>query len=397
MALPSVESLEALTHGAGAEALRMAMDWPEPGPAEVTRLRKLVEAPVAAAALQVAAARRSLRGRLSWAAEAWADREGAAQASDEASAAWKARRFAGAGAAIDLCCGIGADLRAMQAVVSARGVDLRPERGWMAHRNTGRACETADVIALQFDECVAHLDPARRDETGGGRMHGWATMQPDGTFVRQLASRLDGLMVKLGPGVDIPVDERPGGSELAFLSRGRSLTQAVLCTGSLCRHAHRNTAVLLDEGLELAGAPTWNAATGDASWPSCASWKRFIAEPDPSLERSGLLPIAARAEGLQERAAGLGLCTRDESPTDASPWFRWFEFVATIPARLEDAQRELRRLHASTVDVKVRGSAADADAWSRALRGDGTEPFVLFVHRVGDGAEAVVARRASAR
>lgn len=397
MALPSVESLEALTHGAGAEAVRMAMDWPEPGPAEVTRLRKVVDASVAAAALQVAAARRSLHGRVSWAAEAWADREGAAQASDEASAAWKARRLEGGAAAIDLCCGIGADLRAMQSVVPARGVDLRPERGWMAHRNTGRACETADVVALRFDERVAHLDPARRDEAQGARMHGWATMRPDGAFVRQLASRLDGLMVKLGPGVSIPADERPAGSELAFLSRGRSLTQAVLCTGSLCRNVHRNTAVLLDEGRELAGAPTWNAVTGDGSWPACGGWRRFIAEPDPSLERAGLLPIAARSEGLQERAAGLGLCTRDEAPTDASPWFRWYEFVSTIPARLEDAQRELRRLDAATVDVKVRGSAADADAWSRALRGDGTKPVVLFVHRAGDAVEAVVARRASAR
>jgi len=393
MALPSVESLEALTHGLGAEALRMAMDWPEPGPAEVARLRKVVDAPLATAALQVAAARRSLRGRVSWAADAWADREGAAQASDEASAAWKARRFEGGGTAIDLCCGIGADLRAMQAVVAARGVDLRPERGWMAHRNTGRACETADVAALRFDERVAHLDPARRDEARAARMHGWAAMQPNGAFVGSLASRLDGLMVKLGPGVDIPANERPVGSELAFLSRGRSLTQAVLCTGSLCRHAHRNTAVLLEEGREIAGVPTWNAATGDASWPACGGWGRFIAEPDPSLERAGLLPIAARTEGLRERTAGLGLCTRDEAPTDASPWFRWYEFVVAMPARLEDAQRELRRLHAATVDVKVRGSAADADAWSRALRGDGAEPFVLFVHRVGDGAEAVVARR----
>jgi len=46
--------------------------------------------------------------------------------------------------------------------------------------------------------------------------------------------------------------------------------------------------------------------------------------------------------------------------------------------------------------VKVRGGAADADAWSRALRGKGPDPFVVFVHRLGHGAEAVIARRAQA-
>jgi hypothetical protein len=46
--------------------------------------------------------------------------------------------------------------------------------------------------------------------------------------------------------------------------------------------------------------------------------------------------------------------------------------------------------------VKVRGGAADADTWSRALRGTGSEPFVVFVHRLGQGAEAVIAHRAQA-
>ena len=393
MPTPPVESLEALTHGTGAEALRLAMEWIDPGPAEVERLRRTVDPAVATAALEVAAARRALRGRVAWADQAWADREGAAQASDDASATWKARRFAGQSAAMDLCCGIGADLRALRTTLPVRGIDLRPERAWMAERNAIATCAVADVTSLRFDERVAHLDPARRDEARNARLHAWADMQPDGAFVRQLAERLNGLMVKLGPGIDIPTAERPTGSELAFLSHGRTLRQAVLCTGSLRRNANRNTAVLLDAGMELAGEATWRAGVGDPGWPAIDGWRRFIAEPDPSLERSGLLPIAARAEGLVERAAGLGLCTRDEPPASASPWFRWFEALATVPARVDDLRRELRARGAGVVDVKVRGGAADADAWSRALRGDGVEHLVVLVHRVGSGAEAVVARR----
>ena len=390
---PSIAQLEALTDGAGAEALAAAMDMPNPGPADVARLRRSVPADVAAAALEVAAARRSLRGRLDGWQHFWADREGAAQASCDASAAWKARRFAGSAAAIDLCCGAGSDLRALARAAPVRGVDLRAERAWMAARNAGVQTDVADVTALAFDARLAHVDPARRDEASGRRRHGWHDLAPDPNFLTSLFARLEGVMVKLGPGVEVPPDERPAGSELAFLSRGRALTQAVLCTGSLAHRPGCSTAVLLDHALECTGVATWSASAGDPAWPASSAWSRFIAEPDASLERSGLLPMQARAEGLAERAPGLGLCSREHEPSVVSPWFRWFERIECGPARVDHLQRRLRELDAGTVDVKVRGAAADADAWSRALRGDGARHLVVFVHRVGEGAEAVIARR----
>ena len=388
-----IESLERLTRGDGAKALAEAMAWEAPSPAQVERLRRTLDAATASAALEVAQARRSLRGRMDAWSTHWCDRAGAAQASDDDSAAWKAARFLGAGAVIDLCCGTGADLAAIARVCAARGVDLHEARAWMASRNAGCGTEAADVTALRFDERVAHIDPARRDESTARRMHGWDAMTPDGSFIRSLASRLDGLMVKLGPGVEVPPGAMPEDSELAILSRGGQLTQAVLTTGSLARHAGRRVAVLLRERTELLGVPTWNPSTGDPAWPAQDGWLRWIAEPDPSLERTGLLPIAARARDLRERAPGLGLCTGAQVPTAGDPWFRWFEFIESAPARIDHLARRLTALNAGTVDVKVRAGTADADVWSRALRGDGTEPFVVFVHRIGEGAEAVIARR----
>jgi hypothetical protein len=391
--LPGVEQLEALTHGEGARALEEAIQWEAPGPAEVARLRRSLDAATASAALEVARARRSLRGRMAGWADFWCDRESAAQSSDDESSAWKARRFDGVGPTIDLCCGAGADLAAITKVTTVRGVDLRPERAWMAGRNASCATITHDVTALAFDERVAHIDPSRRDESSHRRMHGWDVMTPDGAFIARLAGRLDGLMVKLGPGVEIPPDAMPHGGEVAVLSRGGRLTQAVLTTGSLSRLPGRRIAVLLQHGVELSGAATWTSAAGDPQWPAVEAWERFIAEPDPSLERSGLLPVAARAEGLRERAAGLGLCTGAEVSARPSPWFRWFERIDSLPARLDHVAAGLRRLHAGIVDVKVRAGAADADEWSRALRSDGPEQLVVFVHRIGSGAEAVIARR----
>jgi hypothetical protein len=150
--------------------------------------------------------------------------------------------------------------------------------------------------------------------------------------------------------------------------------------------------------VEIAGQRSWESGRGARDWVCAASWKRIIAEPDPALERSGLLPDAARALGLAEVHPGLGLCT-DASPScelaavDASPWWRTWDVVEVVPGRLDALRARLHAHGAGIVDVKVRGGAADADGWSRALRGEGTAAFTVFAHRVpGHGIEGVIAR-----
>ena len=392
-----VEALAALVDGAGALLLEEVERHQHPGPAEVTRWRKVAPAEVVAAAMDVAAGRRSLQGRRDDWRTFWADREGAAQASDDASAAWKAHRLASMQEeAVDLCCGCGADLVALRRVLpSVRGVDLREERAWMAARNAGCDTVVADATQHRCIERVVHLDPARRDESTGRRRHAWNDLTPGPGFVADLARRTEAMAVKLGPGVEIPPAERPPGSELAFLSRDGTLTQAVLLTGRAAHHPGRNTAVRLVDGSETSGVASWSVQSGSPGWPPCTAWGRFVAEPDPSLERSGLLGDVAGPLELRERFAGLGLCTRDARPqgTPAEAWFRWFERLDTLPARLPALERRLRDLGAGEVHVKVRGGVVDADGWSRALRGGGEQPLVVLVHRAGAGAEAVIARR----
>lgn len=393
-----IEALAALTADPGASLLRDIEACAEPGPGDVARWRRLAPAEVVTAAMDLAAGRRSLRGRRADWAGFWADREGAAQASDEASAAWKAARLAGDEPLIDLCCGCGADLVALRNVVpDARGIDLREDRAWMASRNTGCTTLVGEVEAWKPDVRVAHLDPARRDEATRRRLHTWSDLEPRPECITRLARELSSLAVKLGPGVTIPADERPARGELAFLSRDGTLVQAVLLAGRAARSPGCSTAVRLGTGLEVSGPPTWSVSGGSAAWPASRGWARFIAEPDPSLERSGLLPQVAVLLGLRERAAGLGLCTRDAGP-QGSPeeaWFRWFEQVEVLPARLSQVERRVRELGAGEVHVKVRGRAVDADAWARALQGRGDRALVVLVHRTGDGAEAVIAQRSS--
>ena len=391
-----VESLEALVEGPGADLLRHVEAHPQPGPADVQRWRGIMPAEVVSMAMDVAAGRRSLRGRRSDWAEFWADREGAAQASDEASAVWKAQRLRGPLPLVDLCCGCGADLKSLRQVVPvARGIDLREDRAWMAARNSGCTTVVGDVANLDMDERVAHIDPARRDEVRGRRLHGWHELLPGPDCILALARSLQALAVKLGPGIELPGEARPPGSELAFLGREGALTQAVLLTGSAAWHAGHNTAVRLEARAEVHGPPTWSVRGGATEWPAVDRWERFIAEPDASLERSGLLPRVAAPLGLHERAPGLGLCSRDAGPQGdpAEAWFRWFERIEVMPARLPTVARRLRELDAGDVAVKVRGGAVDADAWSSACRGPGTRSLVVLVHRTPTGMEAVLVRR----
>lgn len=436
----SVALLEQLAQPQSArlvDAMASALDDHPLTAADVTRWRKSADAGLVSAAIELVTARAALRGRIASADAFWCDRAGAAQASDDLSAQWKAQRAASAVAAlhdratrslavaagdasrgpclsgpllIDYCCGIGADLAHFTLALDGRveGADMRTERAWMAARNANVHVHVADVRTWRSDAPLAHIDPSRREESTGARRHGWHALDPGPEVLRQLAAHHTGLMVKLGPGTDVPLEARPAGSELVVLSRAGSLTQAVLCTGALAvpdpacgRSSHAARAVLLRQGLaplEFAGPPAWTSGRGDSNWPTAAAWSRIVAEPDPSLERSGLLSAGAHTLGLAEVHPGLGLCTDapacDLAAVRQSPWWRTWDIVATMPARLDDIRTTLHEHRAGPVDVKVRGGVADADEWSRALRGDSGSSITVLVHRTPrGGAEAIIARR----
>lgn len=436
----ALDLLERLAQPDGArlvDAVAKSIDDHPVTPSDVARWRKGADAALVSAAIELATARASLRGRIAAADAFWCDRAGAAQASDDLSAQWKAQRAATAAAAlrdggmpavtsafpdadsgssrdrpilVDYCCGTGADLAHFALALDGKveGADLRGERAWMARRNARTPVHVADVRTWRSRAALAHVDPSRREESSGVRRHGWDALEPGPEVLADLCAHHAGVMVKLGPGTDVPPDARPVRSELVLLSRVGSLTQAVLCTGALALLDRGTTsptdssrAVLLRPGevaLEIAGRSTWTSGRGDASWPCATSWNRIVAEPDPALERSGLLPIAARALGLAEVHPGLGLCTDgpgcDVQLVEQSPWWRTWEIIDVRPARLDELRARLRAQGAGPVDVKVRGGAADADAWSRALAAGQGPPLSVFVHRTGTvGTESLIARR----
>src|SRR5262245_36986117 len=92
--------------------------------ANLTRLQKQHPAALGKAALETVTLRAKAQGKFSRAQAMYFTRDGLEQASGEAIAAYRARRFAGMESALDLGCGLGADSLALAEHCQVTGIDL---------------------------------------------------------------------------------------------------------------------------------------------------------------------------------------------------------------------------------------------------------------------------------
>ena len=131
-------------------------------------------------------------------------RDGLEQASSEAIARHRARRFPAGTPVVDLCCGIGGDLVALGADHPVLGVDRDPVHLWMAERNAevhgvGVRTREADVRDAALDEAAGvFVDPARRG--GRGRM-ATGESEPPLEWCLDLASQVPAVGIKAAPGI----------------------------------------------------------------------------------------------------------------------------------------------------------------------------------------------------
>lgn len=373
-----------LASDAGRPLIEAAASIGATTPAAVSALRKLGDADAVRAALELAQARRRAERKFPDARTLWCDVQGVEQATSERVAAWKSRRFLERDT-IDLCTGIGGDLMSIARATTVSGVDRDPVRAWMAERNAGERVQVGDVGDVDVRGRLVHIDPARRDERGA-RHHGLASYDPGPDVLQRIWSDSPGGGAKLGPGIDLPIEGAPAGSELEFISEDRTLVQAVLWWGECARHAGGRTASALRGHAirTMRGVPCAMPA-GSSDYGSC------IAVPDPALERSGLAGASAARLGLGEAAPGLGIA-HGPLPQDATAgdawWWRWYRVEAEIPWRTDGAASWLREHDAGEVTVKTRGKAVEPDALARAWRGSGSTPWTVFVLRHGNALRA---------
>jgi hypothetical protein len=344
------------------------------------------------------------------AARLWCDVAGVEQASGMAVARWKARRMAealGKGAAIfDICCGIGGDAMALaEAGLSVEAIDLDPRRAWMTAQNARCATRAADAEATDLTGVALHADPARRDESAGRRSWNLDDHQPGRAWIERALTLARAAAIKFSPGVDrAAFGQLNRGIAWEWIAEGDRLVQAVAWSGAFAGDdgaAGRTRATLLAKeshtiaSRTIAGIPDDARAdrlrVADAITPGS-----FISEPSAAIERAELLTEAAGAnDAAQEIARGLGLVV-SRAPL-ATPWFESFEIIDECAAR-EDAVLATLKRHALVArSVRVRGRAADADLFTRALSARPDGNAVVFLFREGKRARCFIARALIAR
>jgi SAM-dependent methyltransferase len=318
-------------------------------------------------------------------------RSAAEQASHPAVSRWRARRFAGAGLVVDLCCGAGLDALAIAARTGpVVAVDRDEARAILAQHNAGaRDADVRVVVADALHLPVStrgafHADPSRR--AGGRRLRRLSDYTPPVDALLDAVRRAAGAAIVVAPGVALDDPILPPDGELEFLQVGDDLVEAVIWRGEL-RHDRRvATATLLPAGAsrhregEVARLPV----RGPGEW---------LVEVAPAAVRARLHDAIGAEIGawrLAQRRALLS--TASEPPAD--PWYRRWRIEAVLPARARAVRGWLRHAEEIPLEIATHGMDADPIAFWRALdrppRGPGGRRIHLV--RLDEGARAIVSR-----
>jgi hypothetical protein len=395
-----------LTTPAGRRLLEEVAATRAPRPADLERWRKGAAADHVAAALRLAEGRRRGRAKFSRAEAMWFDLQGLEQATAEAVARHKARRFE-AEVVVDLCAGVGGDSLALALERAGRASVLAVDRDeGMCRRCRWNAAvygvdsrvvvvrSRAEAFAIPAGALV-HVDPDRR-AGGGRRARQVVDYVPGLAFLHALARSgpgpvpIPGGAIKLGPASDFAASFGDPSFEIELISLDGECKEATAWFGALA--ACRRRATRLPEGV------TWTDRHGPASAilpvePPAPS--RWIYDPDPALLRSGLLEGFAAAHGLERCAPGvdyLGSGSRVESPFLAA-----FEVEEVFPLDLKSLRRVVHARGLGPLEIKTRGVNLRPEAVRARLQPPGPNPATLLLFGGGGPARAVVARRGTSR
>lgn len=332
------------------------------------QLRHRWPADLVAAASEQAELRIRARSKTAAAHRLLLTRPGLEQASSDAVARHRADRFRGlAGTVVDLCCGIGFDLRALATACAVVGVDRDETHAVCAAHNSGVPVAVADVRDARLaGVAAAYVDPARRDGGAGGRRGG---SQPPLEWCLQLPpSRV---AIKAAPGLDLATV--PSGWEVEFVAEGRALKEACLWSPAWAGAARRATVIAAEETYSM------TAESAPAVLPVRPPG-RYLLDPSPAVTRAGLVGGLGAGLGAWQIDPQIAFLSADH-PLE-SPFGRSLRIEASLPFSVKALAAELRRLDVGPVDLRRRGLAGDVEDLKRRLRPHGARPAVVVLTRV---------------
>jgi hypothetical protein len=389
------DTFAALATDPGPEAIAHAMARLDAGVSElavgegVRRHYPALPPNVASAAVEQATLRR--RGRVKFgeaADEMWFTANGLEQATSAVAAGHRATRFRALNDALgrpatvaDLCCGIGADLRALKAAgCDVIGFDHDPVTVQAARLNSDARVECDDVEALDLSGYdAAFIDPARR--SSGRRTFDVNAYSPPWSFVTDLLARMPAAAAKVAPG--IPHDLVPEHIEIEWVSVAGGLKEAVLWAGSLTDGETRRRATLLPSGA------TMDAKADDDEPAPTGSMRRYLYEPDDAVVRAHLIGDLARETDGVLLDATTAYLTSDR--LIKTPFANAFEVGEVMPFSLKRLRSALRERDVGGVTIMKRGSAVDVEQLRRDLKLKGTTQAVVVLALIAGKHHAVIA------
>lgn len=363
-------------------------------------------------ALRVAEARRAATAKFPDAGRLLFTPELLEQATAHPVARHRAERFAGCGPVLDLGCGAGGDLtRLAGAGLPVAGLERDPLAAALARANLlrlgldGRVVDGEHPGADLPPHEALFADPARREPgrgpAGAQRRYDPRQFSPSPRELRPLLEGARAWAVKWGPGLDLDHETLTApGAILAGMTPAQyavevvgwqgTVREAVLWGGPDLRRdgtapGAPRLATVLDGGLADARASTY-AADPVASPPPLSEPAAFLAEPDGTLLRSGLLDAFAREHGLAALALGIAYLTAPAC--FASPWLRWWRRLESLPWSPERLQAALDRRDAGSVVIKKRGFPLTPEQVRAGLKLRGSRELTVLLHRADDGRSA---------
>jgi hypothetical protein len=288
-------------------------------PTDVERLRKLAAPEAVAAAFRIAAARAKGRSKFSSADALWLDPVGLEQATSEAVARHKARRFA-CDLAVDLCAGVGGDAIALAERCRVLAVDLSRDRCRRIAWNAGvlglsdriLACRSrAESFPVPTGAWV-HIDPDRR----AGRHRralAVADYAPSIEFLRHLVATTPAGALKLGPASDFAAAFPDPDVEIELTGLDGECKEATVWYGAAA--TCRRRATRLPEGA------TW---TDLVETPFLAAFEVRSVHPldlkqlKRAIAAEGLGPLEIKLRGLNLTPESLRARLRPPGPSPAT-------------------------------------------------------------------------------
>ncbi|MBL8829901.1 MAG: hypothetical protein JNM18_23175 [Planctomycetaceae bacterium] len=311
---------------------------------------------------------------------------GLEQATDEWVARYKAARFPTGESVVDLCCGVGGDLRALAERGPAVGVDRDPLVAAFARHNTGCEVQANDVADCDVGSFGAwHIDPDRRPD--GKRTTRVIDHQPGVDVIERLLLRNPQGAIKLAPAAEWPgawSDE----AEWEWISRGGQVRQLVAWFGSLAHRRGQRTATILDRNGRVVSQVSGPHEPSVIDQSPVLAW---LYEPDSAVIAAGLVPALAGDLNLKQPSPGIAYLTGDHHVSHAA--LTAFRVLDVQPFDLKRLKRWFREGEWNCVEVKKRGADIDPAAVLRTLRQPTGRPTTVLVMPLADRVSAVIAER----